>query len=272
MRRSSPLVLVFDREARTRAWYRAAFASTDYRVAEAAEGPEAVELMVAELPDLILTELRPQHRDGLTLCIIKRSNAATADIPILMIILDDNPDVEAAGRLVGASALLVRPPSTATVAALARQLILATPPALITRRRVYRTLADLRKDANAHPPHPAAIEEQARQLLTHLGSTHSSIVLANDEARCIAVNAAACQLTGYSESELLSRSVWDLAPLDASEHAHMLWDRFLVNGECAGDFRMVQKDGATVAIQLCAQTNIAPGLHATVVETASSEA
>jgi PAS domain S-box-containing protein len=265
------LVLVFDREASTRDWYRAAFASTDYRVAEAAEGPEAVELMVAELPDLIITELRPQYRDGLTLCIIKRSNAATADIPILTFMLDDDPDVEAASRLVGASTLLVRPPSTATVAALAQQLILATPPGLVTRRRVYRTLADLRKDVSTHPPQPAAIEVQARQLLTHLGSTQSSIVLANDEARCIAVTAAACELTGYSEPELLSRSVWDLAPLDTSEHARMLWGRFLVNGECAGEFLMAQKDGATVAIQLCAQTNIAPGLHATVVDDGLAE-
>ena len=268
----SPLVLVFDREASTRAWYRAAFASMDYRLAEATDGPEAVELLTAQLPDLVVTELRPRHRDGLTLCMIKRSNAATADIPLLMTILDDDPEVEAAGRLVGASALLVRPLSPTTVASVARQLILATPHALVTRRRLYRTLADLMKDALAHPPQPAAIEVQARQLLIHVGSARSSIVLANDEARCMAANAAACRLTGYSETELLARSVWDLAPLDASQHARMLWDRFLVNGECAGAFLMVQKDGATVAIQLCAQTNIAPGLHATVVDREPIEA
>jgi PAS domain S-box-containing protein len=268
----SPLVLVFDREPSTRAWYRAAFASTDYRIAEASDGPQAVALMTGRLPDLIVTELRPLHRDGLTLCVIKRSNAATADIPILLMMLDDDPDVEAAGRLVGASAMLVRPSAPSTLAAVAEQLMSATPQALVTRRRLYRTLADLMKDASAHPPLPAAIEVQARQLLTQVGSRRSSIVLANDEARCMAVNAAACQLTGYSESELLGRSVWDLAPLDAFEHARMLWNRFLVNGECSGEFLMVQKDGATVAIQLCAQTNIAPGLHATVVDGGSVEA
>lgn len=266
-----PLVLVFDREASTRAWYRAAFASADYRVTEAADGPEAVELMTAQLPDLIIAELRPQHRDGLTLSIIKRSNSATADIPILLIIGDDAPDVEAASRLVGASALLVRPPWADGVTAVARQLILATPKALVTRRRLYRTLADIRNDVRAHPPQPAAIEVQARRVLAHIGFTLSSIVLADDEARCMAVNAAACQLTGYSESELLARSVWDLAPLDSSDQARMLWGRFLVNGECAGEFLMVQKDGATVAIQLCAQTNIAPGLHATVVDGGSTD-
>jgi PAS domain S-box-containing protein len=267
----SPLVLVFDRDASTRAWYRSALVSTDYRVAEAADGPEAVDFLANELPDLVITELRPYHRDGLTLCVIKRANAATADIPILMTMLEVDPDVEVASRLVGASALLVRPSPPATVATVATQLILGTPPAHMTRRRLYRTLADLRKDISAHPPQSGAIEEQARHLLTHVDATLSSVMLANDEAGFMAANPAACQLTGYSERELLARSVWDLAPLDALEHARMLWNRFLVNGECAGEFLMVQKDGATVAIQLCAQANISPGLHATVVDLGSIE-
>jgi PAS domain S-box-containing protein len=270
MSQASVLVLVFDRDASTRAWYRAALASTDYRVAEAADGPEAVEVLASQLPDLVITELRPQHRDGLTLCVIKRENAATADIPIFMTMLDDDSDVEVAGRFVGASVLIERP-SPSAVATIAQELILAAPPAQVTRRQLHRTLADFRRDISTHPPQPAAIEEQARELLTHVASPLSSVMLANDEAKCMAANAAACRLTGYSEREMLTRSVWDFAPLDAVEDARMLWGRFLVNGECAGEFLMVQKDGATVAIQLCAQANIAPGLHATVVGRGSSE-
>jgi PAS domain S-box-containing protein len=270
MSQASVLVLVFDRDAGTRAWYRAALASTDYRVAEAADGPEAVEVLASQLPDLVITELRPQHRDGLTLCVIKRENAATADIPIFMTMLDDDSDVEVAGRFVGASVLIERP-SPSAVATIAQELILAAPPAQVTRRQLHRTLADFRRDISTHPPQPAAIEEQARELLTHVASPLSSVMLANDEAKCMAANAAACRLTGYSEREMLTRSVWDFAPLDAVEDARMLWGRFLVNGECAGEFLMVQKDGATVAIQLCAQANIAPGLHATVVGRGSSE-
>ena len=109
MSQASVLVLVFDRDASTRAWYRAALASTYYRVAEAADGPEAVEVLASQLPDLVITELRPRHRDGLTLCVIKRESAATADIPILMTMLDGDSDVEVAGRFVGASALIERP-------------------------------------------------------------------------------------------------------------------------------------------------------------------
>jgi PAS domain S-box-containing protein len=248
----SPLVLVFDRDAGTRAWYRGAFVSTGYRVAEAADGTEALEFLTNRVPDLIITELRPDHRDGLTLGVIKRLNAATADIPIVMMMRDADPDVKAAALLVGAGTLLDRPASSTAVLVLANQLILATPLARVTRRHLYRTLADL-KDATES------------QLPTTMSTALSSVLLADGQAKCVAVNAAACHLTGYSAAELLALSVWDLARPDAHERARMLWGRFLVNGECAGEFLTVQKDGAEVTIQLCAMANIAPGLHAIVV-------
>jgi PAS domain S-box-containing protein len=259
-----PLVLVFDRDANTRAWYRGAFVSSDYRVAEAADGTQALALLASQVPDLIITELRPYHRDGLTLGVIKRLTTATADIPILMMKLDGDPDAEAAALLVGAATVIEKPPSQVAVLAVARRLILATPPARLTRRRLYRTLADL-KEASAQTADAPANGDQATPLLTKVASALSSVLLADDAAKCVAVNAAACHLSGYSSTELLNRSLWDLARPDSQERARMLWARFLVNGECAGEFFTVQKDGAEVTIQLCAVANIAPGLHAVVV-------
>jgi PleD family two-component response regulator len=132
---ASPLVLVFDRDASTRAWYRAAFLATDYHVAEAADGTEVVDFLSRRLPDLLITELRTDHWDGLTLCLIKRSLAATVDIPTLIVMLDTDPDVEAAVRLVGASELIEKPLAPTAVLPVATRLILATPPARVGRRR-----------------------------------------------------------------------------------------------------------------------------------------
>jgi PAS domain S-box-containing protein len=264
MTRRSPLVLVFDRDASTRAWYRAAFVSTDYRVSEAADGPEAVALLASQLPDLIVTELRAHHRDGLTLCVIKRSTVAVADIPVLMVLAGEDPDTAFAARLVGASAVLEKPASSTAVLAIAQRLILATPPAHVARRWLHRTLANLRERFSDQTEPTFAIEEQARHLLTREASTASSIMLANDAAKWMAVSAAACDLTGYSEAELLARSVWDLARPDMRDYARVLWDRFLARGECEGEFQMVEKDGTEITIQLCARANVAPGLHAIV--------
>jgi len=62
-------------------------------------------------------------------------------------------------------------------------------------------------------------------------------MLTNDEAKCLAMNGAACELTAYSEADLLGRFVWDLVPPDAYEQARIQWGRFLVSRECAGEFR-----------------------------------
>jgi PAS domain S-box-containing protein len=249
---SSPLVLVFDRDAAIRAWYSKAFVSTGYRVSEAANGTDALEFLTSQVPDLIITELRPDHRDGLTLGVIKRLNASTADIPIVMMMRDADPDVKAAALLVSAGTLLDKPPSATGVLALANQLMMATPVARVTRRDLYRTLAGLKEAGEG-------------QLPTTMSAAVSSVMLADGQAKCIAVNAAACHLTGYSAAELTARSIWDLGRPDGHERARMLWGRFLVNGQCAGEFLTVHKDGAEVTIQLCAAANIAPGLHAIVV-------
>src|SRR4029450_10256294 len=100
-----------------------------------------------------------RHRDGLTLCVIKRENAATADIPIFMTMLDGDSDVEVAGRFVGAS-VLSGGPSPSGVATIARELILAAPQPQVTRRQLHRTLADFRRGIRTPVPRPAAGGEQ----------------------------------------------------------------------------------------------------------------
>jgi len=269
MNSPTPLVLVFDRDADTRAWYRAAFVSTDYRVVEASDGTLAVNAMASQLPDLVIAELRTQHRDGLTLCVIKWSRAATAEIPLLMVLLDGDSDARVAARFVGASELLDKPPTPTGVLAVASRLILAQPQGQIVRRQLYRTLSDLQDggedDGVADHLDSVAIELQARRLLARVAPARSSVVLANDDGKCVAVNVAACSLTGYSEAELLARFVWDLVPSEVRDNVRLQWAQFLVNHECAGTFDVVRKEGARVTVQLCALSNVAPGLHATAV-------
>ena len=263
MRRPPPLVLVFDRDAGTRAWYRAAFVSTDYRVAEAADGAEALELLTGQLPDLIITELRTHHRDGLTLCVIKRSSHATADIPILMVTLNGDADIAAAARLVGAAALIEKPRSSEALLAAADRLLVATSPDRLSRRQLCRALANLRMHAGLQAAWPDTLEQRARHLLAEAPSA-SSVLIANDQGKSVAVNAAACDLTGFSEAELIDRSVWDFARRGAIDRARLPWKPFLLNGECGQELIILRKGGSEIAVHLCALANVAPGLHAVV--------
>lgn len=55
---SSPLVMVADRDELERAQLRAILKLKGLRVIEAADGPEAIELAIAEVPDLLLLDLK----------------------------------------------------------------------------------------------------------------------------------------------------------------------------------------------------------------------
>jgi CheY-like chemotaxis protein len=55
---SSPLVLVADRDEMERAQLRAILKFRGFRVIEAGDGPAAIELAIAEVPDLLLLDLK----------------------------------------------------------------------------------------------------------------------------------------------------------------------------------------------------------------------
>jgi CheY-like chemotaxis protein len=55
---TSPLVLVADRDDGERAQLRAVLKFRGFRVIEAGDGPKAIELAIAEVPDLLLLDLK----------------------------------------------------------------------------------------------------------------------------------------------------------------------------------------------------------------------
>ena len=55
---SSPLVMVADRDDLERAQLRAVLKFKGFRVIEAADGPEAIEVAIAQVPDLLLLDLK----------------------------------------------------------------------------------------------------------------------------------------------------------------------------------------------------------------------
>jgi CheY-like chemotaxis protein len=55
---TSPLVMVADRDDMERAQLRAILKFKGLRVIEAGDGPEAIELAIAEVPDLLLLDLK----------------------------------------------------------------------------------------------------------------------------------------------------------------------------------------------------------------------
>ena len=56
-----------------------------YEIITAMDGEEALELALAEKPDMVITDFQMPYMTGLELCMRLRENEQTRDIPVLML-------------------------------------------------------------------------------------------------------------------------------------------------------------------------------------------
>ena len=108
---------------------------------------------------------------------------------------------------------------------------------------------------------------EAETILSGLAETRVAILIANDRARYVEVNTAATVLTGYSRSELLRMSVWDLTPQPKKSLGMAAWEGFLRTGEQRGAYPLRRKDGAVVRAAYFATAHVLPNLHLSALAT-----
>lgn len=78
-------VLVVDDEPMTRKLLRLMLARADYEVLEACDGREALEMVANHNPDAILLDVMMPGMNGYAVCMRLRSQAKTAQLPIIML-------------------------------------------------------------------------------------------------------------------------------------------------------------------------------------------
>ncbi len=88
-----------------------------------------------------------------------------------------------------------------------------------------------------------------------------AILLADDAGRYVAVNPAACAMTGYSRDELLGLSVWDLTRDIDQALAREQWRAVIERGTMTGEYTIQRKDGENVTVEFLAVARVSPGLH-----------
>ena len=90
-------VLVVDDDPDMRFMLKLLLERGGYQVAEAADGVAAMHAIKAQMPDLVLTDLRMPMMDGAELILRLRGDASTAEMPIILItayaVLPDTADL-----------------------------------------------------------------------------------------------------------------------------------------------------------------------------------
>ena len=108
---------------------------------------------------------------------------------------------------------------------------------------------------------------EAETILAGIAAAPVAILIANDRARYVDVNAAATVLTGYTRSELLRMSVWDLTPEPKKSTGMTAWQGFLETGEQSGAYPLRRKDGTIAQAAYFAVAHVLPNLHLSALAT-----
>ena len=91
------------------------------------------------------------------------------------------------------------------------------------------------------------------------------MVIADDERRYTAANAAACLLLRLPEPEVLKLNIDDLTPPENRAQVAPLWEAFIREGTQRGTFELLMPDGPRLEIEYSATANVQPGRHLSIL-------
>ncbi len=110
----------------------------------------------------------------------------------------------------------------------------------------------------------ATINTQAK-LSAIFNHAQDAILLCDDDARCVDVNPAACEMLGYTRGELIGMTIWDFTPEGHRNAGKQTWEQFAETGKLSGQYPLLRKDGTQLIADFRAAYDILPGMHLSVL-------
>ena len=120
-------VLVVSSDDEIRSLCREPFAAAGYEIIEANDGRQALVDAFIQTPSLIVTEQSLPDFDGCALCEVLRADAATRELPVLVIASGNCPADLDRARAAGANVVLIKPVASQTLASEVRRLLTPAP-------------------------------------------------------------------------------------------------------------------------------------------------
>ncbi|OBA85667.1 histidine kinase [Mycobacteriaceae bacterium 1482268.1] len=169
-----PRVLIADDNADMREYLGRLLGGAGYRVEPATDGQHALEVIRADVPDLVISDVMMPRLDGLALVAALRSDARTAAVPVLLLSARAGQEASIEGLQAGADDYLVKPFTAAE---------------LLARVRGIIELARLRT-------------HHARWRTALVDSLQEAFFACDEQGAIIEVNAAFGEITGYGSDGL----------------------------------------------------------------------
>ncbi|NDJ17490.1 ATP-binding protein [Myxacorys almedinensis] len=211
-------ILLVDDNTDMRDYVRRLLVDQGHTVETAANGRAAIALLKHlpdphHLPDLILTDVMMPHLDGFGLLRALRADAATRDLPIILLSARAGEEARIEGLSAGADDYLTKPFS-------ARE--------LLARVEANLKLAQVRRAAMQQEQALRLEAETAQQTVEMiLSSISDSFVVLDRDWNFTYVNDRYCKTVEMERDALLGHSVWELFPDAANTDVHIQLQRSL---------------------------------------------
>lgn len=119
---------------------------------------------------------------------------------------------------------------------------------------------------NRHDSTEAALADTQLRLHALFNNARDAILLADDDARIVDANPAACSLLAHSREAVLRMTVFDITPVPDRAHGQALWRSFVeTGGDQSGEYPLLREDGKCLTVEYRAVANILPGLHLSIL-------
>jgi len=89
----------------------------------------------------------------------------------------------------------------------------------------------------------AALAESEERYRNYIENTPYGIFVVDEDGRCVYVNAAACQLSGYDEAELAGMRLYYLIPHESLEQGAQYFREVVEQGKCQGELIFRHRSG-----------------------------
>jgi PAS domain S-box-containing protein len=254
-----PRVLIIEPDEDTRLLYAMLFEECGYTVYTATDEPSGLAIALHCLPDVVVTAIALPTISGFDILGHLHDDADAANIPVVVVTSYLHFNTPARGRAPGAILVLEKPSDPETLIGSVRELALVTPPERSLKRQLTRTLLALHKFGTQFKP-DADAQQRVRALIDRL---QVAVLALDEQGRYVAASPGASSLTGYSQRELLTMSIFD-SLLEVDFSVHKRWQECLAVEQGNGTAMVRSGSGRNTKVQTAFLT-ICPGLHAAAI-------
>jgi signal transduction histidine kinase/ligand-binding sensor domain-containing protein/AraC-like DNA-binding protein len=106
---SAEVVLIIEDNDEVREFIRVTLAPAGYRLLLAADGAAGAAMALAEVPDLVVSDLMMPGLDGYQVCALLKQNPATSHVPVVLLTAKSDPEAKLEGLETGADSFLAKP-------------------------------------------------------------------------------------------------------------------------------------------------------------------